>query len=372
MGAVILAAGCREPIASSKEAAVLQPAPEVMRSGGELVAAAAAALKVSGIPEPPLAAESTRQQRQEYLVATEEALSTLRKLPAAGPDAPAVGDTLIPHDRTSEVLALGKLLAVELADAIDRSDAKRTEDALRLAFIYSDSLYKDSIAAACAGASVADSLVLGLKSVAGQLDSPLTTKLIETLDSIERHPPQPSAAIAESQNRIARWLKKVKAINESPKVADLLFVAGADQHMRLTSTPEFQKALKGLEVDGRIPADVLAKESELVVERVAEYLHAAGSGERPTLNSPELSAHAIAALYISVVRPSIEAAPRLGQMRLENIRILRLAIRILSADSPDDLSSFGEDAVSPVNQMKFRYTKTKGGFELERPRLPAK
>src|SRR5688500_18957154 len=90
-----------------------------------IVTLAAQSLTASGMPEPPLRNESTRAERKEYLAATQGALEQLRKVGSAKSEQRDPSARLLLDDRTEQILAVSRLLAVELADSIDRSDARR-------------------------------------------------------------------------------------------------------------------------------------------------------------------------------------------------------------------------------------------------------
>ena len=92
--------GCRQQ-PSLQPVNAQEPAVSANPDTNQLISSALKALKVSGIPEPPLSPKSTRTQRQEFLLATEEALSDLRKLPSAPAARVVISPSLLPPGSSS-------------------------------------------------------------------------------------------------------------------------------------------------------------------------------------------------------------------------------------------------------------------------------
>src|SRR5207253_3099260 len=155
--------------------------------------------------EPPLSPKSTRTQRQEYLLATEEALSNLRKLTSAPAARVVISPSLLPENRGDEILAISRLLAVDLADAIDRSNPGRAEATLRVAMRYADMVSCESVSSWVTAGAVSDSLAQGIKSVGRQLDSKMTDTLRRVIDEVDKKPPNSSKAIEGTMARMSAW-----------------------------------------------------------------------------------------------------------------------------------------------------------------------
>jgi hypothetical protein len=333
----------------------------------DLIERAAKALEVPGVPDAPLSATSTRDQRAAYLVATEEAYSSLLKLSHA-PGSPGVAaPQLVETIDTNKVLLVSRMLAVNLADAIDRSDQARAELSVKTAIAYADTLAGSSISEWLVSGTVADSLAQGIKSVGAQLDQPMATRLRATIDELQSAGPSEEAVIDDSIDRFHSWQRKLAKSFEAVPVSQLILCAGGDPTGRATLSPSLEKDLSAVAPDGKVPYQVMVSEAKLVVDTAVGRLRKEDAQE--PIDSKH---HPVAGLYWSLIRPSIEAAPDLAEIRRENLRMLSLTLRVLVAKVPDDLAAFGEDAVSPVSGMKFVYKKSNEGFELVRPRQAGK
>lgn len=333
----------------------------------DLIERAAKALEVPGVPDAPLSVTSTRDQRAAYLVATEEAYGALLKLDEAPGSPGLAAPQLIQSIDTNKVLLVSRMLAVNLADAIDRSDQARAELSVKTAIAYADTLAGSSIAEWLVSGTVADSLAQGIKSVGNQLDQPMANGLRSIIDKLQAAGPSEEAVIDDSIDRIENWRRKVAKSLQPVPVSQLILCAGGDPTGRATLSPSLEKELSVVAPDGKVPYNLMASEAKLVVDTAVSHLR---SKEAQTAIDPKL--HPVAGLYWSLIRQSIEAAPDLAEIRRENLRMLSLTLRVLVAKMPDDLAAFGEDAVSPVTGMKFVYKKSNEGFELLRPRPTGK
>jgi hypothetical protein len=325
------------------------------------------ALNSSGVPDPPLRKTSTRAERRDYLASTEGALRDLAKLPHARLATSNAGNRLLPEDNTSNVLSISKLLGVELADSIDRSQPERAERAIRLAFAYADSISTRSVPDWVASGAVADTLALAVASVTDQMDEELAERLVLVTESLEKTPPNPDRVLMSDANRIGRWLESIEQFREDVPSETVPHMIGMDPSSRAFSSPEFRKAIESFAPNGQIPHEVLWAECRIAGEQVRTYLMEP-RGPRPTVDGGR---HPIGALVMTMLNPTVNAAPDLAALRNENLRLLALAIRLSSSPLPEEISSLGDIAHSPVNNLPFEYKRADGGFELVRPRVKA-
>lgn len=364
--------GCKRPDADAATDGAPQPAETL--TAGQLISQALDLTKTAAVAEPPLERTSTRTDREKYLEAVGLALEKLRNVPAGSRFAGDPPVSMFPIERAPEVLRLGRLFAVDLADAVDRNEPERAAAVLRAAFNCSDYLSTESVSASVAAAGVADMLGTGLVSVGKQLDSHLSERLIHELDRLESVTQSATAALDNERARLAAWCKSLSESKESKQIDELVQgVTGqssgrfqADEQL-LRNLRQFAKRTSG-ESDS-IPADVIAQECELAVSTATQVLGAASEGRAAPLVLPDPAQHPLAVLYLSVMRPWLEAAPTIAALRLESLRLLKLHIQILALGLPDTLDSFGETAKSPVNGQPFQYRKSDTEYELLRPRL---
>jgi hypothetical protein len=329
-------------------------------SADEVIVAAADKLMAAHVPGAPLAPGVTRRQRSDYLLATEEALRLLKGLANAGPPRHVVSGFLEDRGSTQRIIGIGSLLAVELADAIDREDTRRAFETVRLAYTYADCASSEGVADWEAAGAVSDCLVRGLKSLGTFLDAKFSAVLRQAVLEAGRGGPDPVAVIKLEVTRISSWQAATERVGDV-RVEQLLRSVGSARR----PSPALVNALRRFAANGTISKDLISAESRLAAAVCERY--AMGHG-RVALAIPEAEKHPLAALYLEQIRPSIEAAPYLAQLREENLRMMALSVRLMEADPPNDLSAFGEDAISPVSGMKFGYRKLGGGFELIRPR----
>ncbi len=329
-----------------------------------IAALANASLQASGTPEPPLSAAATRASRRAYLDATEAALSSLARLPDAEQEKRSPTASLLLEDQSSRVLTISKLLAVELADSIDRSDAARAERTLRLAVAYADSVAVRSIPDWTASGAVSDTLAMGIRSVEPQLDDDLAGKLGDVLESLVNSGPNEDLVLAADAKRIRSWMDSIAASTESIRVESVPLIAGVDPDTRTPLASEYRDALALLAPDGMIPHDVMVAESRIAADLTAGYLN----DPRGPVPSIDEAHHPISAFLLSILKPTITAAPDLANLRSENLRLIALTLKIAASGRPADLKTMGEVAVSPVSGMPFEYIRRESGFDLVRPR----
>jgi len=361
LGIAVLAlnsGGCFSP-AGSKPLADRPPTTKQ-----SLAALAAQSLGSAGVPEPPLAHDATRLTRGEFLAATEVAFANLAKLPHAPVEEPEESNKLLLEDQTSQVLQISKLLAVELADAIDRAEPQRAGDTLRLAVAYADFVATRSVPDWTASGAVADTLALGIKSVSSQLDEDLVDRLVKVLQDLEKQSPQPESVLVSDSRRILRWFDSVKANPDPVPVESVPLIAGIDPESRTRPSDEFLAKVKKLAPEGKVPHSAMVVECGMASQFAAAYL-VDPKGPVPAIDA---SLNPIAAYIYSILMPTMAAAPDLVALRQENMRLIAMTLRIAIAEQPVDLNSFGKAAISPVSGLIFEYVPTQTGFDLVRPR----
>ncbi|MEO7454252.1 MAG: hypothetical protein ABIV13_05765 [Fimbriimonadales bacterium] len=356
----LLAVGCLQ---RSRSVAPSEPT----LSKQAIVTLAARSISSAGMPEPPLRRDSTRADRKEYLAASQGALDQIRKLAVAKDENRHRPAKLSLDSQNEQILAISRMLAVELADSIDRSDPGRALQAIRTASAYARFVSQRSVPDWLASAGVADALAVGVKSVAGQIDSEMAETLTTELTGLEAARVDPSNVLAYDSKRIRLWLAAAQEVDEplSPESIQLMFGVTADT--RATNSDSFLKAVEPLAPSGFVEPDVFEAECRIAAEMVCVYLDEP-RGPEPSVDSIR---HPIAAHLLSVLRPTFAEAPRLEALRAENWRLLALTIRIAASDLPDDLSAMGDLAISPVTQMPFEYVRRKDDFDLARPRVKA-
>lgn len=343
-------------------------------TAGQLISQALDLTKTAAVAEAPLERTSTRTDREKYLEAVGLALDKLRKVPVGSRFAGDPPVSLFPIDRAPEVLRLGRLFAVDLADAVDRNEPERAAAVLRAAFTCSDYLSTESVSASVAAAGVADMLGTGLVSVGKQLDSHLSERLVQELDRLERVTQSATAALDNERARLTTWYKAQSASTKPKQVDELVQSVTGQSNARFQADEELIRNLRQFaeRVSGQpnlIPANVITRECELAVSTATQILDAASEGRATPFVLPDATQHPLAALYLSALRPWLEAAPTIAALRLESLRLLKLHIHILSLGLPDTLESFGETAKSPVNGQPFQYRKNDTEYDLLRPRL---
>ncbi|HWP30709.1 MAG TPA: hypothetical protein VNK96_03145 [Fimbriimonadales bacterium] len=373
---LLLASGCNPNKTVLPDGASAQP-PEpphkITHTANELVNEALQSLQVSGIPEPPLNAKSTREDRTTFLLATKKCLQALLMLPQAETSTFVPPPNLVPPNRTEEILVLSRVLAVELADAIDRNDAKRAAAALRAAFHYADYVASESIASALAASAITDVLISGVKTVSSQLDASMTEHLLNTIEEVANSPAPIESTFQNEKARLRKWKDTLAHSKQPVSVAQFLSKIKEFLSAENRLNPDTEKMLRAFakktsKKSESLPPALLAQGASLAYRRVEETLAAALKG-KPTPNLDlDPKSHLIASLYLWRLKPWLINAKDLDAIRQENFRLLALSIRLLSMELPDSLQTFGENAISPVNGLPFEYKRLENDFELVRPR----
>lgn len=351
--------GCdREPPAAAK------PPPTPPPAASELVLRAHQALALAAGGPPPLSSESTRREREAYLQGAEAALKALLALPEAKPDGPPTNQ--ISRETLEQV---GALLAVELADAIDRDQPERLSRAIRAAYAYADYWSAAGVTMWVLSSSIPERLASGINSVADQVDANLVTAATDTLDALLARQPDPKAAIEASRRRILEWYEKLKG--DTP-VEALLKAYATSADGRPSLSDDLAEEVRAFAVRAGNPKilsyETLQKEAKVAVAALTNFLDRAALVEDARIENPSADGHPVALLFVLFFKPDIEMAPRLVALRQEGIQILALTVRIIAAGVPADLSSFGELAISPVSNLPFGYKVEGDTFVLERPR----
>lgn len=322
------------------------------------------ALKTPGIPEPPLRHEATRAEREAYLEATEPALELLAQIPRAKRDSPEKTSRLLLEDQSAQILAVSRMLAVELADAIDREDLIRAENAVKLAVGYADSVSQRSIPDWVGSGAVADSLSLGVQSVGNRLTDPMEVRLLETLRKLEEDGPNGELVRKSDAARVERWQTATAATTNPVPIESIPMIAGVDPDARVPNLEGLRAALADFAPEGTLEPTVLAAETLIASQHAIAYLQDP-RGEVPAVDAAR---HPVAAFVMTLLNPTLRAASTLPQRRTENLRIVALTIRIANGSPPEALDLLGEIAWSPVSDMLFDYVQRENGFDLVRPR----
>lgn len=372
----LLTSGCNPNKSIPSDGAstqAVQPPQRITRTANELVNEALQSLQVSGIPEPPLNVKSTREDRTEFLLATKKCLHALLMLPQAQPGTINPPPNLVPPNRTEEILVLSKVLAVELADAIDRNDATRSAAALRAAFHYADHVASESIASALAASAITDVLISGVKTVSPQLDASMTEHLLNTIEEAANSPAPIENTFQNEKARLRNWKNSLAHSKQPVSVAQFLSKITEFVSAENRLNPDTEKLLRAFarktsKNSENLPPAILAQGASLAYKKVEKTLAAAQKG----IPSPNLDldpkSHLIASLYLWRLKPWLMSAKDLDAIRQENFRLLALSIRLSSMELPDSLEPFGEDAISPVSGLPFEYKRLENDFELMRPR----
>lgn len=355
--AIIL--GCdREPPLAAKPPPVAQPA------ASELIERAHQALALTVGSPLPLSRQSTRPEREAYLQNADAALKALLALPDAKMDSPP--PTRVTRDTLEQVSGL---LAVELADAIDRDQSERVSRAIRAAYAYADYWSAAGVTVWVLTAAIPERLATGVRSVAGQVDADLVETVTKTLEAISADMPSTESAIEATRTRILEWRAKLKG--DTPVDALLkAYATSADGRFSLSEDLAAQVrafAARAGNIE-HISEQALLKEAEVAVSALTGFLDRAAAGEDARIEKPSAEQHPIALLFVLFFKPDIEMAPKLVALRQEGIQMLALTVRIIAAGLPADLSSFAQLAISPVSNLPFGYKVEGDTFVLERPR----
>lgn len=354
-----LAIGCsRDPSAGAK------PPPAAPPPASALIEQAHQALALTVGTPLPLSRESTRRDREAYLQTAEIALKALLSLPSAERDKPP------PNRVTPEALEQASgLLAVELADAVDRDEPGRVARAIRAAYSYADYWSTTGVTAWVLASAVPERLAAGVRSVAAQVDADVVETVTRTLDAISVAPPDAKTAIEATRARILEWRTK---LNGDTSVEALLKAYGTSADGRPSLSEDLAEQVRAFaERQGdanHITGKILVQEADLAVAALTDFLDRAARGEASQIEKPSPKENPVALLFVLFFRPDVEMAPHLLALRQEGIQTLALTVRIIAAGLPSDLSSFGELAISPVSNLPFGYKVEGDTFVLERPR----
>ena len=332
-----------------------------------IVALVAQSLSSSGMPEPPLRRESTRTERKEYLSASEQALAQLSRIGGAKADDPLPTAKLLLPESNLQVLTISKMLAVELADSIDRSDAPRAIRTIQIADDYVEFLASRSVPDWLASAAVADTLAVAVKSVADQLDEEMATSMATELAKIERAEADPAMVLKRDAKRISAWLEAAEATDAPVAPESVPLIAGVDPDARMPATAGFLNAVKEIAPNGAIAPEVFRSECRIAADQVISYLRE----PRGPLPGVDSSRHPVASFLLSILHPTYSQASELVALRAENWRLLALTAKVAAADLPEDLSALGDLAKSPVSNLPFEYAPRGKDFDIIRPRVKA-
>jgi hypothetical protein len=341
-----------------------KPPPAAPTPASAVIEQAHQALALAAGRPLPLSRASTRREREEYLQSAAAALKALLSLPSAERDKPP------PNSVTRETLEqVSGLLAVELADAVDRDHPDRVAGAIRAAYAYADYLSTSGVTAWVLTSAVPERLAAGVRSVAHQVDADVVETVNRTLDAISAAPPEPKTAIEATHGRILDWRAK---LNGDTSVEALLKAYGTSADGRPSLSEDLEEQVRAFATrhgDANvISGKTLQREADIAVAVLTDFLDRAARGEPCHIERPSPKEHPVAFLFVVFFWPDVEMAPHLTALRQEGIQILALTVRIIAAGFPPDLSSFAELAVSPVSNLPFGYKVEGDTFVLERPR----
>ncbi len=341
----------------------------------DAIAAALQSLQVAGIPEAPLKPGVTRSDRERYLLATAKAVEALRffgKFDGTPPPPPLA---LGAPNRTEEVAALAPVFAVELADAIDRSDPARAANVLRSALSYGDYVAAESVAGGITAGTVADYLTMAIRTTSKQIDQSMNEALRQSLAPFAARTGIGTVARNAEIARLQAWVGSLQPDGPAVPLESVLRTvreAGA----RKPIPPEIGESLvsfteKHSQKTDSIPAAVIVDEAKMAVGIAVSMLENFNKQVSEPILWPTIDvvAHPVASLYFAPINPYSNQASEIGALREEGIRMIELAIRLSHLSQlPADLRELGDDSVSPYNSQVYRFHLVEGGYELTRPR----
>lgn len=369
-----LSVGCREPQPRIERTTGPPTAqPSVVKSAKEAISHAIASLQVAGIPDPPLRPGVTRTDRERYLLATAKAVEAMRFFENYEGDPEPAGPALMAPNRTEEVAALAPVLAVELADSIDRSDPKRAATALKAALNYADYVARESVAGGVTAGTVADFLTMAVRTTVKQIDPQMNEVLRETLAPfLARNGVGADARKAEAA-RLRAWVLSMNA--EGPPVPveailSMLREAGMRKPVPAEVAESLQKfSRRHSPSPNTIPAEVVIAEARMAIDLAISMLDAIDEKLPLPNGSMDVETHPVASLFFARINPLSNQAGDIGKLREEGLRMIELAIRLAQLhELPEKLEQFDENAKSPFNGLLYQYRTVEGGFELARPR----
>lgn len=353
----------------------MTPASPSPASPSDAIAAALHALQVPGIPEPPVKPGATRADREAYLFATSKAVEAMRAF--AGFDAapaPAAPSLAAPN-RTEEVAALAPVLAIELADAIDRSDPGRASSALRAALSYADYVTMESVSGGVTAGTVADYLTMAISTTPKQIDATMYEALRDPLVVFKSKQRVAGTSLDAEIARLKGWLRGMDSNGPAVAVESILHSV-RESGMRKPLPPEAAESLANLAKkhsrNGEsVPANVVVAEAKIAIDMAVQMLENFNKDLPAQIDWPVMSVeeHPIARLYFAAINPYTNQAGDVGKLRDEGLRLIELAIKLSQlAELPADLQGFGEHAISPYNGRAYTFRQVEGGYELARPR----
>lgn len=358
--------GERPPPAPSASSPVPPPA-----TPSEYVQEALSVLQSGGIPPAPLGAEATRQERKDYLLAVERASRALEGLLRVQGSREVPPPSLIPPARTEEVLALGRVLAVELADAVDGGDRERASQVLRMAYRYTDFAGSESIASALCAEGVTEVLAQGLYSVRKQMDGELARQLVEVINDLLQQPYPIEEVISHELERVKAWRKSLVESKETLTVDQLLTTLAPGMGRRRPPIEPMAQELRDYlyRRTGQkdvVPPELLKEQTQLALQEVERIYEGARRGVVLPVDGGKIAQAPIASLCLAPMRTWLESAGKLPLLRKESLVYLRLYVKLLSQPLPENLDLFGEEALNPLTGHPFYYKKKEDGFDLLR------
>ncbi len=361
---------CERVRAPSPEPQVLSPSTPPP-TASECLQEALSALQSGGIPPPPLAPNATRQDRRDYLLAVERVSQSLENLLGVQGAREVPSPSLVPPLRMEEVLALGRVCAVELADAVDAGDAQRASRVLRIAYRYADFTATESVASALCSEGITEVLVQGLSSVRNQMDGELARQLVETVDDLLQQPYPLNEVITHELERLKAWKQSLVERKEALTVDQLLSILAPTTGRRRPPTEQMAQEIRNYlyRQTGQkeiIPPDLLRAQMELAFQEVERVYEGARRGEVLPVAGEKFASAPIASLCLAPMRTWLESAGRLPLVRRESLHYLRLYVKLLSQPLPENLDAFGEEAINPLTGRLFYYKKKEDGFDLLR------
>jgi hypothetical protein len=288
-------------------------------------------------------------------------------------DPEPAGPALMAPNRTEEVASLSPVLAVELADSIDRSDPKRAATALQAALNYADYVARESVAGGVTAGTVADFLTMAIRTTAKQIDPQMNQALRETLAPFVAREGIGAQARKAEATRLRAWVLSMNA--EGPPVpVEAILSLLREAGMRKPVPPEVAASLQRFSErhspsPNSIPAAVVIAEARMAIDMAISMLDAIDEKLPLPNGSIDVEAHPVASLFFARINPLSNQAGDIGKLREEGLRMIELAIRLAQLhELPEKLEEFDETAKSPYNGLLYRYRAVDGGFELERPR----
>lgn len=347
------------------------PSPPRAATASDFVKEALEALQGGGIPPAPLSIQATRQERKDYLLAVERASRALEGLLGVQDDPLVLPSTLIPPQRAEEVLLLGRVLAVELADAIDGGDASRASRVLMIAYRYADFNARGSVSSALCSEGITEVLAQGLASVRNQLDAEIARQLVETIDRLLQEPYPIDDVISHELERVKAWRKSLVDRQETLTVDQLLGLLAPSAGRRRAPLERLTGELRDYlyRRTGQrniIPPELMREQTAMALQEAERVYDGARKGKVVPVAWDRLAGEPLATLFLTPMRTWLEGAGKLPLLRKESLSYLRLYVKLLCQPLPETLDAFGKESINPLTGHPFYYRKTESGFELLR------